>query len=870
MVLFLTFSAIAQSLTLPTSGIKLLEIESGVTTVTIKGTESTIIESKLSSATTTISPEYFSYSLTTEGDIAKLVVLPLKSSQPTDQINLEVTIPAALALKLNDGGSHVTVENLNGKVEIFDGEGDLTINDVKWLTIIDKGGNIRVNNRSLYYGNVFDGLLEITDGSGEIFLDNLTGQVELIDRSGNIVVNNVKGDLNVVDGSGNLTVNRVSRNLTIDDGSGDIEYNFIGKVTILEAGTGRINSQLPPASGELPQHSTALPLAKPSLLPIPETDYNGQLREGIYLKVDNGAIQKLHGNSPIDIAPGAKVVMAVYNYKNMMVPGKTLAVESDSLIPQLVRNIGEDAQLRIDINNSANMETTGSLVIGLENGIEPSLISNLICGDLGTKVQIEVNINNSGNVTLAGSSSSLKIGGGSLIEEIVNSSTESDLSSILNGYLDLKITDSANVYSKGATAIGSFTIEGGQLENENVDYGIAYSVVKIKKLRVANVTAARNSIHKGELIDETLDSRSIPGSLVEITLEDSANIKGDELTIVDGELIDESVDTERLESSNITVSFIDTARVETTGRTSVTEGELIDEVIDMESINKTNLTVSFTNSANVTASEVKIFGGELIDETLDGEEYHSSGLNLIFKNSSNIKADLLTVEEGELIDEAIDGESFFNTQIRISFNKTAEINATTTLISGGELIDEALDIEDSLFNTTILLSLDNTANVNGTALTITGGELVDELVDASNGKGTTLFISVSSSANFTEQGPNPATVSITGGELMDELIDVGGSLELVNSSVTIRSSANVTTDTLKMKEAQLIDEVIDSKSISGTVLRVNIFDSVNATAGSFNLCPESRIIDNVIESSNGQTNSTVYYFLQNSAIKTNR
>ena len=81
--------------------------------------------------------------------------------------------------------------------------------------------------------------LDIDDGSGDLFLTGVGGDVEIEDGSGDIELKDAGGDVEIEDGSGQMEVFNVRGSLVIDDGSGDIVIDGVEKdVTIEEAGSG--------------------------------------------------------------------------------------------------------------------------------------------------------------------------------------------------------------------------------------------------------------------------------------------------------------------------------------------------------------------------------------------------------------------------------------------------------------------------------------------------------------------------------------------------------------------------------------------------------------------------------------------------------
>ena len=82
--------------------------------------------------------------------------------------------------------------------------------------------------------------LEVDDGSGEVKIEHIDGNLRVDDGSGEITVLDILGDVSIDDGSGTVDVRNVTGNVTIDDGSGTIKINDIGKNVKVSDGSGSI------------------------------------------------------------------------------------------------------------------------------------------------------------------------------------------------------------------------------------------------------------------------------------------------------------------------------------------------------------------------------------------------------------------------------------------------------------------------------------------------------------------------------------------------------------------------------------------------------------------------------------------------------
>jgi DUF4097 and DUF4098 domain-containing protein YvlB len=130
------------------------------------------------------------------------------------QVNLVVTLPPHLSLKVDDGSGSTRLKHMDGDVNIKDGSGSIEAFDTK-------------------------GNLTIVDGSGSIDVRNIQSDVTVKDGSGGISAERIAGNLTVVDGSGSIGVDG---GVLIDDGSGPIDIHDVEKdVTIESDGSGSCN-----------------------------------------------------------------------------------------------------------------------------------------------------------------------------------------------------------------------------------------------------------------------------------------------------------------------------------------------------------------------------------------------------------------------------------------------------------------------------------------------------------------------------------------------------------------------------------------------------------------------------------------------------
>ena len=121
---------------------------------------------------------------------------------PNARIDLEVTVPAGLALGIDDSSGSIDVRDVSADVRIEDGSGSIDVENV--------------------------GNLLIEDGSGSIDVERVAGDVDVTDGSGSISVRGVSGSVTIDDGSGSINVSDVEEDLIIvDDGSGGLKFSDV-------------------------------------------------------------------------------------------------------------------------------------------------------------------------------------------------------------------------------------------------------------------------------------------------------------------------------------------------------------------------------------------------------------------------------------------------------------------------------------------------------------------------------------------------------------------------------------------------------------------------------------------------------------------
>lgn len=133
--------------------------------------------------------------------------------------------------------------------------------------------------------------LDIQDGSGDVQVADVNGNVELKTGSGNMTANNLSGDITLKTGSGDIQVTNLNGQLEMETGSGSIKGNQVtlSKEGKIETGSGDIRldgSLSPDASYRLQSGSGNIDLTLP-------TDSNFQLA----VDSGSGSIHNSFGNN---------------------------------------------------------------------------------------------------------------------------------------------------------------------------------------------------------------------------------------------------------------------------------------------------------------------------------------------------------------------------------------------------------------------------------------------------------------------------------------------------------------------------------------------------------------------------------------------
>ena len=207
-----------RNLDLDASGLSEVFIDAGAGAMVVTGVESSneitvvatiIVDSDDPEEAAKFIEKRLRLDLTSDGDRAKLKAgfSPGWGWGDDAAVDLDVRMPAQLALVIDDGSGPMKVYGVSGTVSIDDGSGTIEIAN--------------------------SGDVDIDDGSGSISLEN-TGAVKIDDGSGSITIVAAAGDVYVEDGSGTIDIRRVRGSVTVDDGSGDIEIDDVEQDLVIE------------------------------------------------------------------------------------------------------------------------------------------------------------------------------------------------------------------------------------------------------------------------------------------------------------------------------------------------------------------------------------------------------------------------------------------------------------------------------------------------------------------------------------------------------------------------------------------------------------------------------------------------------------
>jgi hypothetical protein len=202
-----------RDLVLDTAGLAEFVIDAGAGSLVVTGvdgaaaiavTATIIVEDKNDEEAQKLIAKRLDLKLERDGDRAKLESgfnegLRWNSNA---RIDLEVSMPAGIALRVDDGSGSTIIRDVAGDVHVDDGSGSLDVTNAGSVVVDDGSGSIKIIAAA---GDVY-----VDDGSGTIEIRGVGGSVTIDDGSGTIRVDDVEQDLIIKDsGSGGLTYTNV-------------------------------------------------------------------------------------------------------------------------------------------------------------------------------------------------------------------------------------------------------------------------------------------------------------------------------------------------------------------------------------------------------------------------------------------------------------------------------------------------------------------------------------------------------------------------------------------------------------------------------------------------------------------------------------
>lgn len=143
------------------------------------------------------------------------------------RLDLEVQVPEGMVADIRDSSGEMTIGHM-GSLRIQDGSGEIEVFSIQGDVFIDdNSGEIALRDVT--------GDVEIDDGSGEMDLVGIGGRVTISDGSGEMDIRDVGGTVRVIrDGSGSIDVDGVGGDFIVErDGSGSINFRDVqGRVDI--------------------------------------------------------------------------------------------------------------------------------------------------------------------------------------------------------------------------------------------------------------------------------------------------------------------------------------------------------------------------------------------------------------------------------------------------------------------------------------------------------------------------------------------------------------------------------------------------------------------------------------------------------------
>jgi DUF4097 and DUF4098 domain-containing protein YvlB len=144
------------------------------------------------------------------------------------QVDLKITIPKNIKLKLKHEDGNVQIKNLEGQIQISVEDGNVICENITAdVRLFSEDGNVHIKKSNL-------SRLIVRKEDGNVQCDNMTGDCEIFVEDGDVIISyaeNLEGDYKcIVRGEdGNITINRGTFNecqIKMEDGK--VECNKVG------------------------------------------------------------------------------------------------------------------------------------------------------------------------------------------------------------------------------------------------------------------------------------------------------------------------------------------------------------------------------------------------------------------------------------------------------------------------------------------------------------------------------------------------------------------------------------------------------------------------------------------------------------------
>ncbi|WP_018132637.1 DUF4097 family beta strand repeat-containing protein [Effusibacillus pohliae] len=170
----------------------------------------------------------------TQGATFRVDVDPsLEMSSKITGVDLEIFVPAKIALQVLSHNGNVSVKDHVGDVVVSTGSGDVNVSQIKGkATIADDNGQVTVNG--------VEGDLEIKTKAGSLEVDQVTGKAVLENTFGQIRASHIGGSLSIVCKNGRVQIDSVQGDVDARVENGPIQASHLKKAVTLNSGTGGI------------------------------------------------------------------------------------------------------------------------------------------------------------------------------------------------------------------------------------------------------------------------------------------------------------------------------------------------------------------------------------------------------------------------------------------------------------------------------------------------------------------------------------------------------------------------------------------------------------------------------------------------------